>query len=120
MVKIRLRRMGRKHEPHYRIVAANVTSPRDGRFIEELGWYSPKAKDQTYSLKTDLIKKWLSNGAQPSDTVRNILVKEGLLPKLDLVHTNKPKALKNPDKRRKNRKKEPVVAAASEEYSSDA
>ncbi len=118
MVKIRLRRMGRKDEPHYRIVAANVTAPRDGRFIEELGWYSPKAKDKIYSLKTDLIKKWISNGAQPTDTVRNILVKEGLLEKKELVYTNKPKALKNPDKRRRNRK--PVAAApASEESPSD-
>ncbi len=103
--------MGRKDEPHYRIVAANVRAPRDGRFIEELGWYSPKAKEQTYSLKTDLIKKWISNGAQPTDTVRNILVKEGLLEKKELVFTNKPKALKNPDKRRKNQKKEPAPAA---------
>ncbi len=110
MVRLRLRRIGRKHEPHYRIVAADIRAARDGRFIEELGWYSPKAKEKNYELKTDLVKKWLDNGAQPSDTVRDILVKEGLMEKVVKAYTNKPKALKNPDKRRKHRPKKEVVA----------
>ena len=109
MVRIRLRRIGRKHEPHYRIIAADIKAARDGRFIEELGWYNPKAKEKTYNLKVDAIKKWLLNGAQPSDTVRDILIKEGLLEKKELVYANKPKALKNPDKRRKHRKAKEAV-----------
>ena len=79
MVKLRLKRMGRKHEPHYRIVATDSRSPRDGRFIEELGWFNPKAKEVLYKLNIEGIKKWLSNGAQPSYAVKSILIKEGIV-----------------------------------------
>ena len=72
-VKIRLKRMGSKKSPFYRIVVADSRSPRDGRFIETVGTYNP--------LKDPAVLDWLSKGAQPSDTVRNILSKEGVMQK---------------------------------------
>ncbi len=76
MVKIRLRRMGAKKAPYYRIVVADSRSPRDGRCIEEVGTYDPSA-DGTAKIKVDLerVKYWMSNGAQPTDTVRGLLKK---------------------------------------------
>ena len=98
--------MGRKHEPHYRIVATDSRSPRDGRFIEELGWFNPKAKDVLYKINSEGIKKWLSNGAQPSYAVKSILIKEGIVErdKKDIIERKGKRPLKNPEKRRKNRK----------------
>lgn len=106
MVKLRLKRMGRKHEPHYRIVATDSRSPRDGRFIEELGWFNPKTKEVLYKLNIEGIKKWLSNGAQPSYAVKSILIKEGIVErdKKDIIERKGKRPLKNPEKRRKNRK----------------
>ena len=76
MVKIRLRRMGAKKAPYYRVVVADSRSPRDGRCIEELGTYDPSA-DGAQKLTVDLerVKYWVSNGAQPTDTVRGLLKK---------------------------------------------
>lgn len=80
MVRIRLQKLGSTHKPFYRIVAANSTAPRDGRFIEILGTYDPiKVAAENTSLKEDRIKHWLGVGAQPSDTVRALLTKKGLL-----------------------------------------
>lgn len=79
MVRIRLRRTGRKKTPTYRIVVADSTSPRDGRFIEIIGQYSPRQGEQALNLKTDRANYWLDNGAQPSDTVRSLLRKAGVL-----------------------------------------
>ncbi|MGI5971642.1 MAG: 30S ribosomal protein S16 [Oscillospiraceae bacterium] len=79
MVKIRLRRMGAKKNPYYRIVVADSRYPRDGRFIEEIGTYDPQANPSALSVKADLAKKWLDNGAQPTDTVRALLKKAGVL-----------------------------------------
>ncbi len=79
MVKLRLKRMGKKGAPFYRIVAADSRSPRDGRIIEEVGTYNPIAKENQVTLKKDLVMKWLNNGAKPSDTVRSILSKEGIM-----------------------------------------
>ncbi len=79
MVKLRLKRMGKKHSPYYRIVAADSRSPRDGRIIEEVGTYNPIAKENQVTVKKDLVMKWLNNGAKPSDTVRSILSKEGIM-----------------------------------------
>ena len=106
MVKLRLKRIGRKHEPYYRIVATDSRSPRDGRFIEELGWFNPKAKDVLYKINSEGIKKWLSNGAQPSYAVKSILIKEGIVErdKKDIIERKGKRPLKNPEKRRKNRK----------------
>ena len=75
MVKIRLRRMGAKKAPYYRIVVADSRNPRDGRFIEEVGLYDPMADGQKLSVKMDRVQYWISNGAQPTDAVRGLLKK---------------------------------------------
>lgn len=78
MVKIRLRRMGSKKKPFYRIVVADSRSPRDGKFIAEVGTYNPMKDPVEFTLKEDEIKKWISNGAQPTDAVNRLLVKAGI------------------------------------------
>jgi small subunit ribosomal protein S16 len=75
VVRIRLRRMGAKKKPFYRIVIAHKDSPRDGRFIEIVGTYDPRTQPETVELKTDRVNHWLSTGAQPSDSVGRILRK---------------------------------------------
>ncbi|MBM7708117.1 30S ribosomal protein S16 [Enterococcus lemanii] len=80
-VKIRLKRMGSKRNPFYRIVVADSRSPRDGRFIETVGTYNPVTNPAEVTIKEDLVLDWLAKGAQPSDTVRNILSKEGVMKK---------------------------------------
>ena len=75
MVKIRLRRMGAKKAPYYRIVVADSRSPRDGRFIEEIGTYDPMAENDKVTVNMDRAKYWIANGAQPTDTVRGLLKK---------------------------------------------
>lgn len=80
-VKIRLKRMGSKKRPFYRIVVADSRSPRDGRFIETVGTYNPLVEENQVTLKEDRVLAWLADGAQPSDTVRNILSKEGVMKK---------------------------------------
>ena len=81
MVKIRLRRMGAKKNPYYRIVVADSHFPRDGRFIEELGTYDPTAKPSLIKVDVERAKYWIANGAQPTDTVRALLKKaEGAAP----------------------------------------
>lgn len=81
-VKLRLKRMGKKGKPFYRIVAADSRSPRDGRIIESIGTYNPTTNPAQVTLDSELAEKWIKNGAQPSDTVRNILSKEGIMKKL--------------------------------------
>ena len=81
-VKLRLKRMGKKGHPFYRVVAADSRSPRDGRIIEAIGTYDPNGNPAVVKIDEELAVKWLNNGAQPSDTVRNILSKEGILKKL--------------------------------------
>jgi len=78
-VKIRLRRMGAKKAPFYRVVVADSRSPRDGRFIEELGYYNPTKDPAEVKIDADKAKTWISNGAQPTDTVKALLKKEGVL-----------------------------------------
>jgi small subunit ribosomal protein S16 len=78
-VKIRLRRVGRKKSPMYRIVVADSKSPRDGKFIEIVGQYQPRTGDQPLNLDTARIHHWLDVGAQPTDTVRSLLRKAGVL-----------------------------------------
>jgi small subunit ribosomal protein S16 len=79
MVRIRLRRVGRKKTPLYRIVVADSRAPRDGRFIEIIGQYSPRQGENAINLKTDRATYWLDVGAQPSDTVRSLLRRAGVL-----------------------------------------
>lgn len=81
MVRLRLRRMGAKKAPFYRVVAADASSPRDGRFIEVLGHYNPTKNPQIIELKEDRVRYWLGVGAQPSDTVRSLFRQKGLLSK---------------------------------------
>lgn len=92
-VKLRLKRMGAKKRPFYRIVAADSRSPRDGKFIEIVGTYDPLLKtDDTASkvtLKEDLVIKWLNNGAEPTDTVRSLLKNKGILEKIHNEKANK-------------------------------
>ncbi len=74
-VKIRLKRLGAKRAPFYRLVVADSRYPRDGRFIEEIGTYNPMTDPNTINIDADLAKKWLANGAQPTDTVKVLLKK---------------------------------------------
>ncbi|MBE6805015.1 MAG: 30S ribosomal protein S16 [Clostridia bacterium] len=78
-VKIRLRRMGAKKAPFYRVVVADSRFPRDGRFIEEIGYYDTTKDPAVVSIDADKAKKWIANGAQPTDTVKAILKKNGVL-----------------------------------------
>jgi small subunit ribosomal protein S16 len=78
-VKIRLRRIGRKKAPVYRIVVADSKSPRDGRFIEIIGQYAPRQTENSLSVKADRANHWLDVGAQPTDTVRSLLRRAGVL-----------------------------------------
>jgi len=81
MVKIRLKRMGAKKAPFYRIVVADSRSPRDGAFIENIGTYNPLTTPAEIKIDEELTLKWLKNGAVPTDTVRNILSKAGIMKK---------------------------------------
>ena len=78
-VKIRLRRIGAKKAPFYRVVVADSRYPRDGRFIEEIGYYDTTKDPAVVSIDADKAKKWIANGAQPTDTVKAILKKNGVL-----------------------------------------
>lgn len=80
-VKLRLKRMGSKKRPFYRIVAADSRSPRDGRFIETVGTYNPLTEPAEIKINEELALKWLSDGAQPTDTVRALLRSQGILEK---------------------------------------
>jgi small subunit ribosomal protein S16 len=80
-VKIRLARYGAKKRPFYRIVIADLESPRDGKFLENVGTYDPRFDPAKVTLKSDRIKYWIENGATPTDTVKSLLKKEGLFAK---------------------------------------
>ena len=77
-VKIRLKRMGAKKTPFYRVVVADSRFPRDGRFIEEIGTYNPLTKEKEFKVDAEKAKKWIANGAQPTDTVRDLLKKNNI------------------------------------------
>jgi small subunit ribosomal protein S16 len=79
LVKIRLRRMGAKKRPFYRLVVADARSPRDGRFIEQLGIYDPLTSPATIRIDGEKVQQWISKGAQPSDAARSLLQREGIL-----------------------------------------
>lgn len=78
-VKIRLRRMGAKKAPYYRVVVADSRYPRDGRFIEEVGTYNPLAEPSVFAVDGEKVKQWIANGAQPTDTVKSLLKKNGII-----------------------------------------
>ena len=79
MVKIRLKRMGMKKAPSYRVVVADERMPRDGRFIEEIGYYNPMTEPATVKIDAEKAQKWIKNGAQPTDTARTLLKKSGII-----------------------------------------
>lgn len=78
-VKIRLKRMGAHKAPFYRIVVADSRSPRDGRFIEEIGYYNPTTEPTTIKIDAEKANQWVKNGAQPSDTVKRLMIKVGIV-----------------------------------------
>ena len=78
-VKIRLKRMGQKKAPFYRIIVADSRSPRDGRFIEEIGIYDPNQEPSTFRVNEEAAKKWLANGAQPTETVNRLFKNAGIV-----------------------------------------
>ena len=78
-VKMRLRRMGAKKAPFYRVIVADSRSPRDGRFIEEIGYYNPLTNPAEIKIDAEKAKKWLGNGAQPTGTVKSLLKKSGIV-----------------------------------------
>ena len=82
-VKLRLKRGGSKQRPFYRIVAADARSPRDGRFIEKIGTYNPIPKEAEITIDEEKALKWLKDGAQPTDTVRSLLSKKGIMAKFN-------------------------------------
>ncbi len=84
-VKIRLRRMGKKKQPIYKIVAADSRSPRDGKYIESLGLYNPLTNPHTIDIKEDRVNYWLDNGAQPTATVKSLIRQKGITLKRELV-----------------------------------
>ena len=79
MVKLRLTRMGQKKAPFYRVVVADSRYPRDGRFIEEIGYYNPLTEPAEVKIDADKAKTWLANGAQPTETVKDLLKKSGIV-----------------------------------------
>ena len=78
-VKIRLKRLGSKKNPFYRVVVADERSPRDGKFIEEIGYYNPLTNPAEIKIDAEKAKKWLGNGAQPTETVKSLLKKSGIV-----------------------------------------
>ena len=91
-VKIRMKRMGSKKRPFYRIVVADSRAPRDGRFIEEIGYYNPLDEGKTFVVKEDRIQYWYGTGARPSDTVERLLKENGVFEKLGAAKNEKPSA----------------------------
>jgi small subunit ribosomal protein S16 len=88
-VKIRLKRMGAKKSPFYRVVVADSRSPRDGRFVDEIGYYNPVTVPAEVKINEESALKWLQNGAKPSDTVRNLFSKAGILEKFHNLKNQK-------------------------------
>ncbi len=78
-VKMRLTRMGAKKAPFYRVIVADSRSPRDGRFIEEIGYYNPLTEPADIKIDAEKAKKWIANGAQPTETVKSLLKKSGIV-----------------------------------------
>ncbi|MGI6669326.1 MAG: 30S ribosomal protein S16 [Acetivibrionales bacterium] len=78
-VRIRLKRIGAKKNPHYRIVVADSRFPRDGRFIEEIGTYNPTSNPTEFKIDNEKAMKWIKNGAQPTETVRSLMKKAGII-----------------------------------------
>ena len=91
-VKLRLNRMGSKKAPFYRIVAIDSRAPRDAQYIEQVGYFDPRTNPETIVVNNELVEKWIKNGAQPTDTVRDLLVKIGAIEKKVIPVPKKNKA----------------------------
>ncbi len=100
MLKIRLKRTGKRNQPHYRIVVMESSQPRDGKSIEEIGYYNPRENPSVFDLDKKRAKYWLDNGAQPTDTIAQYFVKEGLIDSLKRGST-KPSTKKSAKKEEK-------------------
>ena len=110
MVKLRLTRVGKKKQPSYRLVAADSRKPRDGRFIEILGHYNPMVEPQTLVMKEERILDWLKKGAQPTEALKRLLVRDGLWKK----HTGKDFKYPAPAKKAAAETEAPAAEAAGE------
>ncbi|HVD00027.1 MAG TPA: 30S ribosomal protein S16 [Candidatus Dormibacteraeota bacterium] len=126
MVKIRLRRMGAKKRPFYRLVVADARSPRDGRFIEQLGIYDPLTSPATIRIDGEKVQQWISKGAQPSDAARSLLQREGIIEGPAVRHPKAinvgavPKAPKPAAKKVEAEPKVEAVAVAERENEAEA
>ena len=98
MVKIRLKRMGMKGAPTYRVVIADARSPRDGRIIENIGWYNPRTEPSTITIDADRAKHWLSVGAQPTESVVSLLIRSGVMQRPSREETRAKTAAKRASK----------------------
>lgn len=106
MVKIRLSRFGKKKEAHYRIVVVEARTKRDGYYIDQVGYYNPRTNPSTITFEKEKVMDWMKKGAQPTDTVKGLMIKEGLMEK-DFVEKKAPaKAKKTPAKTKESTKKE--------------
>lgn len=123
MVKIRLTRTGKKHAPHYRIIAIQARTKRDGEALEYLGYYNPRTTPSTIEIKKDRVQHWLDNGAQPTDTVKRILEKEGVLKKdkKQKKYAGKPgeKSIERKKKKEAKKEKKKSEAPVKEEKSKE-
>jgi small subunit ribosomal protein S16 len=93
MVKIRLTRTGRKHQPHYRIVAVDSRAKRDGKYIEKIGYYNPRTSPPTFQIDKEILKKWMNYGAQLTDTVYDLLLREKIITKKDKLREKRIKLM---------------------------
>ena len=93
MLKIRLKRTGKRGQPHYRIVVMESTKPRDGRTVAEIGYYNPRTQPSTFEFDKEVASEWLAKGAQPTETVSHYFVKEGLM-KASKKGSTKPSTVK--------------------------
>lgn len=114
MVKIRLVRTGKKNEPHFRIVAMHGSSPRNGAYIQKIGYYNPRTNPSTLVYDKDILQKWIKNGAQMTDTVHDLFVKEGIV-KQDALRTKRIKLIIETTKRRAEEKTSKPEAPADKE-----
>lgn len=106
MLKIRLSRFGKKKEAHYRIVVVEARTKRDGYYIDQVGYYNPRTNPSTISFEKEKLNEWISKGAQPTDTVKGLMVKEGLMKKDFVEQKATAKAKKTATKTKKTAKKE--------------
>jgi len=114
MVKIRLTRTGKKHAPHYRLIAIQARTKRDGEALEYLGYYNPRTTPSTVKLKQDRIKYWINNGAQPTDTVKRLLVNAGIIEKDKTTRKFNAKPGKQNLERQKKKEEKKVAETKSE------